>query len=199
MSDSVNALLIFIKNPEKGNVKTRLAAGVGEERALLIYRALLEHTRRVALAAEAERYLFYSRFVDETDDWSPRSFHKRLQRGADLGRRMYHGFEEALSGHEKAVIIGSDCATLTPEIVNEAFRKLDEYDYVMGPALDGGYYLLGMRTPEWELFRDIPWSTDRVRALTLERIEALGRRCYLLPELSDIDEAADWERYGWEL
>lgn len=193
------ALLIFIKNPEKGKVKTRLAATVGDERALKIYRALLKYTRNLALEVASERYLFYSRFIEENDEWSGRQFHKKLQEGKDLGERMYRAFEWTLERHGKAVIIGSDCATLTPAIVEEAFRRLDDHDCVIGPATDGGYYLLGLRETRPELFRDIPWSTDQVRSLTIERIEALGQTYFLLPELSDIDRAEDWDEYGWEV
>jgi rSAM/selenodomain-associated transferase 1 len=199
MHHSSHALLIFIKNPERGKVKTRLAATVGDERALRIYRALLKYTRNLALEVASERYLFYSRFIEENDEWSSRQFHKKLQEGEDLGERMYRAFAVTLGRHGKAVIIGSDCPTLTPAIVEEAFRRLDDHDYVIGPARDGGYYLLGMRELRPELFRDIPWSTDQVRSLTIDRIKERGQTYFLLPELSDIDRAEDWEEDGWEL
>jgi len=195
----LNALLIFIKNAEKGKVKTRLAKTVGDEKALEIYQALLAHTRQVALATPAHRLLFYSKYIVDNDDWPREAFQKYLQRGQNLGERMQNGFAQALEQHDKAVIIGSDCASLTAGIVEEAFAKLDEHPYVIGPAMDGGYYLLGMRTHTPELFQDIAWSTAEVASATLAKIEALGKSCYQLPTLSDIDHWEDWECYGWEL
>ncbi len=96
---SENALLITMKNPVKGRVKTRLAATAGEERALEIYLALLAHTRDVAQQVEAERYLFYSDFVDENDGWSGRYFTKKMQSSGDIGERMANCFAETLPNH----------------------------------------------------------------------------------------------------
>ena len=193
------ALLIFIKNPEKGKVKTRLARDLGDDKALQIYRALLAHTREVALSVSAERFLFYSEYVPESDDWPASGFDKRLQKGADLGERMYRAFVQVLERHERAVIIGSDCPQLQASIVEEAFARLEEFPVVLGPAEDGGYYLLGLHRPEPSLFHDISWSTESVLEQTLQRVAALGQEAFLLPRLSDVDRAADWERYGWEL
>lgn len=193
------ALLIFVKNPEKGKVKTRLAETLGQDCALKIYLALLEHTRAVALQVNVDRLLFYSSFVEKNDGWSTGDFIKYTQQGADLGARMLHAFQSAFEKYRKVVIIGSDCANLTPAIVREAFEQLDYFPFVIGPATDGGYYLLGMTTPEPSLFLNMEWSTDEVLSNTLERIASLGKDYYLLPELSDIDYAEDWEQYGWEL
>ena len=113
-------LLIFIKNPQLGRVKTRLAATVGDETALDFYRRLLSYTREVAQSVEAERLLFYSDFVEENDDWSASFFEKKVQRGDDLGERMAHAFADSFTDFEtenRVVIIGSDCASLTPEIL----------------------------------------------------------------------------------
>ncbi len=195
----MNALLIFIKNPVKGKVKTRLAQTVGEDQALMIYLELLRHTRDIAQQVDANRLLYYSHFIDQEDEWSKDIFHKVLQQGNDLGAKMGNAFEQALSTHKKAVIIGSDCASLTPEIVNEAFRLLDHYDFVLGPAIDGGYYLLGMKSFYPEVFENIAWSTDEVAAATIDRIDALHKTYSLLPLLSDIDYEEDWKKYGWPL
>lgn len=199
MSSSGSALLIFIKNPEKGKVKTRLARSAGQDKALAIYRALLDHTRRVARSVDVERQLFYSKYIDPADNWSEEKFRKFVQQGEDLGERMLNAFRSALQTHERAVIIGSDCASLRPAIVEEAFRALDNHDFVIGPATDGGYYLLGMREVTPSLFENIAWSTDQVFSTTMARIRQLGKACYRLPELSDIDYLEDWEKYGWEL
>jgi len=188
------ALIIFIKNPEPGKVKTRLARSVGDERALAIYRRLLAHTRRVALGVDAERLLYYSRFIDHKDDWAASEFQKHRQQGSDLGVRMEQALTTALLDHSKAVIIGSDCAELHPELIEEAFRRLDDHDLVVGPATDGGYYLLGLTAPAPSLFRQMTWSTAEVLAETLQRAARLNYTCFLLPELSDIDTEADWKR-----
>ncbi len=193
------ALIIFIKNPEKGKVKTRLAQGVGEDKALRIYKALLAHTRRVALAVDAQRLLFYAFRIDKMDEWPEPAFQKRLQQGESLGERMHHSFTVALRQAEKAVIVGSDIAQLSTQIIKAAFRQLGTHDYVIGPAKDGGYYLLGMKAPSPELFEGIAWSTEAVFAETVAKIEEQGKTYALAPTLSDIDYAEDWEKYGWEI
>lgn len=195
----MNALIIFIKNPEKGKVKTRLAATVGDDQALRIYLELLRHTRHTASQTKASRFLYYSQHINEQDDWPNTGFHKRLQSGENLGRKMANAFREVLQHHSKAVIIGSDCASLNTAIVEEAFQLLDQYDFVMGPAMDGGYYLLGMRQFQAEVFEDIAWSTDQVGSDTLLKIDQLGKSYSLLPLLSDIDYEEDWEKYGWDI
>jgi len=191
-----NILLIFIRNPELGKVKTRLARTLGDVAALRIYHILLEKTRAAALGATAERHLYYTEAVAEQDDWSLELFQKRLQSPGDLGARMEAAFQNAfVEGADKVLIVGSDCPELSGEILNAAFEQLDTVDFVVGPVPDGGYYLLGMRAMEASVFRDIAWSTETVRARTLEKIAALGKSFALLPELVDIDEAADWAGY----
>jgi uncharacterized protein len=186
-------LIIMIRNPEKGKVKTRLAATVGPDEALRIYHILLARTRVAALGVNARRLLFYSDFIDENDNWFPRLFDKHVQTGSDLGIRMQHAFDTAFtSGAKKAIIIGSDCPTLTGDLLHEAFEELDKHDFVLGPASDGGYYLLGMKKTEPALFQDIAWGTDSVQAATLAKIQALGKTCALLPELTDVDTEEDW-------
>lgn len=193
------ALIIFIRNPELGKVKTRLAQTVGDQEALDIYMALLQHTRQIAESLHTDRLLFYSHFIDEADEWSDQHFQKLLQPTGDLGKKIKLGFETAFEKHKKVLIIGSDCASLRSEIVEEAFKALDTNDFVLGPALDGGYYLLGMNQFTPSLFEDMPWSTEQVAQLSLEKMKALGGTYHLLEPLSDIDYAEDWEKYGWEL
>lgn len=193
------ALIIFIKNTEKGKVKTRLARTLGDDQALKIYKALLEHTRNIALSIKTERYLFYSNFVDPNDDWPNQQFHKLVQQGEGLGQRMQDAFHQVFQQHEKVVIIGSDCASLTPAILQNAFDQLDDYPFVIGPADDGGYYLLGMREYTPSLFENIEWSTETVFPTTIKKIEALQKSYTLLAQLSDIDYEEDWEKYGWKL
>ena len=196
---SLPALLIFIKNPELGTAKTRLAKTVGDERALRIYRELLRHTREVATEVNAERYLYYSKFVDTTDDWLAANFNKALQPEGNLGTRMQTAFAAVLAQHDRAVIVGSDCATLTPEIVEQAFTALNTHDAVLGPAADGGYYLLGLKDLSVDVFSDMVWSVDTVAEVTRQRLADAGKTVAELVELSDIDTEADWVRYGWEV
>lgn len=188
-------LLIFSKNPRLGKVKTRLAATIGDAEALRIYRILLEKTRGAVLDVEIERWLFYSDFVETTDEWPDTYFKKFLQKGDDLGERMENAFRQAFdAGAEKALIIGTDCPELTGALLQEAFHRLNEADFVLGPALDGGYYLLGMKQLEVSLLRGMEWSTPDVAAETLRRVGALGKSCSLLPSLSDVDTEEDWRR-----
>ena len=110
----MNTLLVFIRNPQPGKVKTRLARTVGDEEALRIYHILLERTRTAALGVQAERWLFYSDFIDKNDDWPEADFSKKMQTNGDLGGRMEQAFRTAFeAGAKKAVIIGSDCPELT--------------------------------------------------------------------------------------
>lgn len=198
-------LLLFIKNPQLGRVKTRLAATVGDEMALEFYRRLLDFTRRVALETEAERHLFYSDFIDENDDWPAAFFLKKRQSGDDLGERMKAAFESIFNKNSSifyensVVIVGSDCAQLSPEILNRAFEKLETTPFVLGPSLDGGYYLLGMNRFEPSVFDGIEWSSDSVFEKTMEKMTALGLETALLPTLSDIDNEADWLEFATHL
>jgi rSAM/selenodomain-associated transferase 1 len=191
------ALLVFIKNPVLGKAKTRLAATVGDEEAMRIYLKLLSHTRQQASRVKAVRLLFYSHFVDGDDEWDNQYFSKYLQSGEDLGSRMDAGFEEGFRQAGKVVVIGSDCPRISTEIIKEAFLALEKSEIVIGPSLDGGYYLLGMAKHYPSLFEGVEWSTDVVFQQTLARCEALGIRPAILPKLPDVDYWEDWERWGW--
>ena len=185
-------LIIFIKNPVLGSVKTRLAATVGAERALEVYLKLLTITRHAASGAPCEKYLYYADAVETEDEWDNATFHKRLQRGDDLGERMHNAFADVFAGGAgKAVIIGSDCPEMRAGIIDDAFKALETADVVIGPATDGGYYLLGMKKIVLELFLDKQWSTSTVLRATLSDAERLGLRVHQLPTLSDLDDEAD--------
>ena len=192
------AIITFIKNPELGKAKTRLAATVGDERALEIYKELLRHTREtVQQLSGVEAFLFYSKFIDETDDWSSDFFTKKLQPEGDLGTKMIAAFAEIFKTNQPVIIVGSDCASLTSEILENAVEILKEKDFVIGPAIDGGYYLLGMNSFQPSLFKNIEWSTEQVFPQTVAKIEGLKMNYGLLPALSDIDFEEDWEKWGW--
>ncbi len=193
------ATIIFIKNPELGKAKTRLAATVGDERALAIYKELLRHTRETVLQIEnCEKYLFYSSFIDKQDDWPNDFFHKKLQPTGDLGTRIKTAFKEVFETNQPVLIVGSDCASLTSEILAKAINDLKENDFVIGPAEDGGYYLIGMNNFQPSVFEDIAWSTEQVLPQTIDEIQNLGKTFGLLTTLSDIDYEEDWEKWGWE-
>lgn len=189
------ALIIFIKNPIPGHCKTRLAKSIGDEKALAIYRQLLRHTRKIATLNNIKTYLYYDSFIDEQDDWSNKQFEKRLQSSGDLGQRMHAAFEEILSLHKTAVIIGSDCPELTSEDLRMAFDLLGDYDCCIGPSYDGGYYLLGLKTLPSAFFKDIEWSTENVMLQTLLKMKNAGLRYRKLRMLSDLDDASDLERF----
>ncbi|MEN9415438.1 MAG: hypothetical protein RLZ62_1742 [Bacteroidota bacterium] len=189
-------LIIFIKNPEKGKVKTRLASASGDDAALRIYHYLLKKTRSAALGTECDRLLCYSGYIPAADEWPDASFRKAVQSPGDLGQRMASAFSEAFrSGAQKAVIIGSDCPEIDSGLIRNAFDALEHTDFVVGPACDGGYYLLGMKQFTPEVFGGIHWSTASVAEETLRLIRSIGRKYTLLPRLSDIDEYDDWVSY----
>lgn len=191
-----NKLLIFIRNPALGKVKTRLARTLGDEEALRIYLFLLEKTRIAALNCKAERWVCYSDFADQDDLWFPDYFQKKIQQSGNLGQRMEAAFQTAFEdGAQKVVIVGSDCPELSGSALDQAFAALDSADFVLGPVPDGGYYLLGMKAFEPGVFYDIEWSTDTVLEKTIEKIKAVQKDFLLLPLLSDIDTAEDWRAY----
>ncbi|MEO1435128.1 MAG: TIGR04282 family arsenosugar biosynthesis glycosyltransferase [Bacteroidota bacterium] len=191
-----NALLIFIKNPEKGKVKTRLARTLGDDQALEIYLRLLKHTRTVSQQVDSKRYLYYSQFINQQDDWSNEAFEKRIQASGNLGNRMEAAFREHLSDHHKVLIIGSDCAQIRSHHLQEAFELLDHHSVVIGPAKDGGYYLLGMNARHDFLFESMPWSQDNLLEQTLKKLKEQSVSYELLSALSDVDTEAEWKAYG---
>mgnify|MGYP002277113502 CR=1 FL=1 len=192
LSSSTKVLLTFIKNPQKGKVKTRLAQSLGDQKALDIYRQLVQKTREVTDAVQCDRQVWYSSFIEDNDGWSSGGYDKRLQHGDDLGERMAEAFRQAFDeGYSKPVIIGSDCPGLTPKIIEKAFDGLVTHDVVLGPSRDGGYYLLGMSSFYGDLFIDIPWSTPFVFDQTVAKIKSLDLSFNTLPVLNDIDTEQD--------
>ncbi|MEZ4957356.1 MAG: TIGR04282 family arsenosugar biosynthesis glycosyltransferase [Saprospiraceae bacterium] len=194
-----NALIIFIKNIVPGKVKTRLAATVGTEQAIKIYAALLERTRKEALKTNADLHVFYSNEIIKNDEWDDSLFIKNIQRGNNIGARMSNAFLDIMPPYKKVILIGGDIAQISAAIIEEGFEKLMSHDFVLGPAHDGGYYLIGQTTPTPFVFENIEWSTENVSQKTLENIKSLNKTCYLLPTLSDIDYEEDWVKYGWDI
>ena len=187
-----NGLIIFIKNPEIGKVKTRLAKTIGNEKALEVYQLLQEKTKEVSLGVNARRFLFYSENIAQNDQWSNQDFEKLLQADGNLGERMIDAFRAAFAaGKEKAIIIGSDCFDITPELIELAYQKLNNADVVIGPANDGGYYLIGMKKMQQDIFQNIEWSTETVFENTINKVVQKGRSYEVLPTLIDIDTEED--------
>ena len=215
------ALIVFVKNADPGRVKTRLAADLGEQETLNVYLRLVAHTMEQAMGvravvdiaetdiAEIDIFVYFSRHVpevwpDPTRDGFPvsesgmeifRGASLRVQKGDDLGQRMKQAFREVFSGgYGRAAIIGSDCPELDASHLEQAFSALATHDTVAGPASDGGYYLLGMRTLHPEVFDDKAWSTDTVLRRTIQDFQRAGLRTYLLPQLRDMDDLDDYRQ-----
>lgn len=186
-------LLIFVKNPMPGTVKTRIAYTVGNERAVAVYRHLLAYTQQITRMLPWKRVVYYGDFINTTDGWS--EYQKFQQTGADLGERMLNAFaEQFAAGARRIVIIGSDCLQIKPDHLKQAFRALDTVDVVLGPATDGGYYLLGMKQLHPFLFQDKLWSQPTLLTQTLNNLNQNNLSCTLLEELTDIDEWDDYVR-----
>lgn len=190
------ALMIFMKNPRRGQVKTRLAATLGQDAALGIYHRLLAMTEKTVRAIPATKYVFYSDEVEKNDLWQARHIRKGRQQGADLGERMHRAFVHVFeAGFRSVVIIGTDCPSLEPAHLRAAYEALETWDAVLGPAADGGFYLLGLKRPVPEVFLHQSWSHDTVALRTLSGLAAQGLRCATLPILHDIDTEADWRAF----
>ena len=192
-------VIIFIKNPSLGKVKTRLAKEVRDQEALNIYKALLTYTRQVSKEVRALRFLFYADYINEQDEWSNQKFIKGLQDQGDLGDRITEAFRITLEQCEKAVIIGSDCPQIKASHVEAAFEALNKKDVVIGPTIDGGYYLLGMKKLHLPLIEDIPWSSGQEFEVTLKRALKNHLTIEVLEALADVDYKEDWEKFGWPL
>jgi uncharacterized protein len=186
------ALIIFVKNPMPGKVKTRLAATLGADKALQIYQKLLQHTCAVTSKVPVDKYVFYSDAVDTNDIWLNEIYQKKLQLGDDLGERMKNAFEYLFrKEYEMVVIIGSDCYELTGSIIEQAFDGLLKAQVVIGPAADGGYYLLGMQSLVPDLFAGKNWSTSSVYQETMTQLRELRYKVHELAVLNDVDVPAD--------
>lgn len=188
------SIIIFIKNPILGKVKTRLAASIGNDKALLVYQKLLMHTKSIVENIPGTKYIYYSNMIDENDIWDTEKFKKRIQKGSDLGIRIQNAFSNAFDdGKESVLLIGSDCIELTELILIDAIHQVQYYDVVLGPAKDGGYYLLAIKKMYAALFKKIEWSTEKVLGQTIAICKRLNLSIFLLPTLSDIDTETDLE------
>ena len=190
------ALGSFVKAPIPGQVKTRLAEEIGPSGAAEVYWRLGREVVSGTAGSEHRSTVWFTpareaAFVREwLDGVGPVAF--RPQAGASLGERLTNAFTTEFAERARGVvIIGSDCPGVDRRIVQQAFTALGEHDVVLGPALDGGYYLVGLAAPHPALFRGIPWSTAAVASQTRTRARALGLSCHLLEPLRDVDTMRD--------
>jgi len=195
------ALLVFAKTPKPGKVKTRLLAAVSAKTAAELHEACVADTLRLGRKLRGcDVFVFaaggtsYFRKM-EKEQGSGARVRVLPQRGANLGERMENAFRKCFAmGYREVVVIGTDTPWMGAERVRQAFAELRANDVVIGPAEDGGYYLLGMRKMVPEIFRGIPWSTEWVLELTIEKIVALKLRGKLLRKDFDLDRPEDLKR-----
>lgn len=191
-----NTLIIFVKNAREGEVKTRLAATIGNNRALLVYKKLLKLIHDTAINLPYRKLVFYSNQIEQEDIWENDLFEKHIQQGMDLGERMFHAMETSSTNSGAVCLVGTDIPDLTDYIINKAFELLVLYDVVIGPAEDGGYYLIAMNAPIKEIFVDKPWGTDLVLNETITSLKKSKLAYGLLPVLNDIDTFEDIRKGG---
>ncbi|HHT9116310.1 MAG: TIGR04282 family arsenosugar biosynthesis glycosyltransferase [Planctomycetes bacterium] len=218
-----NAVIIFLKYPEPGKVKTRLAKDIGNEKACAIYKLLAENVIKNILTKNPGTYDVHIFFTpadkeNEIKNWlksiidNERAFHIQYspQKGNTLGERMSNAFQQTLQRKDckRCIIIGTDCPEIDATMIESVFEILKEKDIVIGPCKDGGYYLLGMSGPVPvsfkqgfvpELFEDIDWSTDRVFIQTMEKIQKNNLSCGILKTLVDIDTIEDLYQYASDI
>ena len=184
---------IFAKPPIPGRVKTRLIPDIGAAKAARVYRYCLEYTLAVVKQSGLDYQLFISEVSDDPifqqEDYS-------LQKGEDLGARMFHAFQDLLTtGTDGALIIGTDCLDLTRMHLQLAAQSLSDHELVLIPALDGGYALIGCTTIDPSLFEKTRWSTDQVYRQTMANAKRLNYRSRSLEPVRDIDSLQDLEHY----
>lgn len=192
-------LIVFTRYPEAGKAKTRLIPALGEQGAADLSRRMTEHAVRMAREVPTSLELrFDGAGVEKMKAWLGNEWSYVSQGNGDLGERMKRAFQETFrQGVNKAVVIGTDCPGLTAKLVQTAFAALDSNDMVLGPAADGGYYLIGLKKNVPELFDGIPWGTENVFLETLARAKEAGCSVAFLETLNDVDRPDDidvWER-----
>lgn len=197
MIASSRSLVIFANAPEKGRVKSRIAADLGPDVALTAYKTLAEHA--VAAASQVDwcrKTIAYAPngTGDAMRNWFGDLFDYRAQGDGDLGRRMVDALERAFAdGADRVILIGVDCPGVTDAIITEAFARLDSADVVMGPSFDGGYYLIGMKKPHKALFTDIPFGTGDTLQKTLASARRASIRVSLLEWKRDVNTGDAWK------
>ncbi len=196
-----NRIIVFSRLPQPGNTKTRMIPALGPDGAADLQRQMTRRTLatvdRTAALIDCESEVRHAGGTSQQmADVFGSSRRYVPQDGGDLGERLQRAFANAFGqGMHRAVCIGSDCPSIRPDLLSEALHHLADHDLVIGPATDGGYYLIGMNRSHPDLFVGINWGTESVLAQTLARAESLGLRVHQLAELSDVDEPADLEHW----
>lgn len=187
-------LVIFAREPIAGMVKTRLAAGIGANAATEVYRKLLDHTIETARSTGIDAVVSLAEKPAEA--WAAGlGLPAEIQGEGDLGRRMSDCFRDRFAGGAtRAVLIGSDNAHIRPDHIRQAFAALNNHRMVLGPAEDGGYWLVGQQIPGIDLFRGIPWSDPSTLHATRQRLRKLDVDWCELETLPDIDTTEDLQR-----
>jgi uncharacterized protein len=196
--------IVFTRYPEPGQVKTRLIPALGKLRAATVHRQMTEHTMLQVRKLRRDRGVSIAVHFDgngcqQMREWLGADLVYQSQVNGDLGCRMMRSIESAFhAGIERVVLIGTDCPGLDAELLGKAFHQLQTHDLVLGPAIDGGYYLIGLRYSIPELFVDINWGTDRVLLQTVEIANRLNLAINYLPFLADVDRPEDlpvWSKF----
>ena len=186
-------LIIFVKNPELGKVKTRLAKSIGNYAALSIYKKLIYTTQEATSKLDIDRHIYFATKISNKY-WKPD--YKTIQQGVNLGERMLNAFKDGFSkGYDRILLIGSDLPEISEEIINTAYTKLNKKDVVFGPSKDGGYYLIGMTNLHEFIFKNKPWSTTTLLKETLAEIKQRKVGVSLIKTLNDIDIFDDLKQY----
>jgi hypothetical protein len=187
-------IIVFAKEPAVGQVKTRLKECLSEIKIVELYKAFIKDTiELINKCRNANKIMAYH---SAGNPWYLKSiaadyfFYK--QKGASLGQRLYKAFVFAKDqGATKTVVVGSDAPDLPPEYIETAYCKLSKYDVVLGPARDGGYYLVALKKPIRNIFQEIKWSTSSVLEQSLRKAKAADQKVYLLRPWRDIDQCDD--------
>ncbi len=204
------AVVVMSKIPKPGFTKTRLNLILSEQESADFHRACLSDTCRAIRKSRLPGYIYYVEQYPQPaqesfggdDIWGLHEeeqnyFKMYPQEGESLGERLYHAAQEVLARYEAVLFLGSDMPDITPEIILEAQARMLDSEIVIGPAHDGGYYLLGLKQASPDIFQDIPWGTPQVLEKTLEIIRENNRTYYLLKSQSDIDTWDDLESFYW--
>jgi uncharacterized protein len=193
MSQTANCLIIFTRYPEPGKTKTRLIPALGELGASQLHRRMAVHTVLQARSLSCSIEIWYvGGSEDLMKDWLGKDLFYREQPAGDLGDRMCAAFRSAFDqGYQTVMLIGTDCPGLTTALLHQSFAELQKQVVTIGPAIDGGYYLIGLQRLVPELFKGISWSTDTVLQETLQIADWLNLDSVLLPCLRDIDLPED--------
>lgn len=195
-------VIVFFKTPALGQVKTRLAASVGEAKALRYYQAMLMDLKKNVQIWESEgrgrKVLFFGNVRSE--DWQKLGLVKSsLQLDGDLGVKMQKAMREALTMAQKVLIIGTDSPELGKNDFDRCFKALDQFDAVLGPCEDGGYYMMGVKHMPPTLLWDLPWSSEKTLERVIQRLEGHHFKINLLELKSDIDTLEDLKKMNYRL